>query len=149
MESKLKNKWICWRWEFQEVTVQDVNSGSEFLEVIANKLLFCWELWLLWNKIQIAKCIFNLIKFSEYCRLRQIGKLEVSIFWILAVNFWEKKRKSWWITKMKGDSDVHFTNVVYIKSKTIMENLQIYTTMIHRKTLLSFKKIYFFKLHIL
>ena len=27
LESKLKNKWIYWRWEFQEVTVQDVNSG--------------------------------------------------------------------------------------------------------------------------
>ena len=50
---------------------------------------------------------------------------------------------------MKGDSGVHFMNAVYIKSKTIMENLQIYTTVIHRKTLLSFKKIYVFKLHIL
>ena len=64
-----------------------------------------------------------------------------AFFGILAVNFWEKKRKSWCITKMKGDSGVHFMNVAYIKSKTIMENLQIYTTAIHRKTLLSFKKI--------
>ena len=68
---------------------------------------------------------FNLINFgeiNEYYRLRQTEKLEVSIFYFLAVNFWKKKEKKLMNHKNEGRFwCTFFRRSVHKKSKTIME----------------------------